>query len=94
MTGCRIARVRLKSNGAVIEALPTKEVPIFYSTIRNAARLIGPDTHAVAFFVMSKDRTVQSGITYDSGFALSDLIGGCERMKQQLQKDIWGREDG
>ena len=77
MTGCRIGNIKMKSGGASIRM------------IENASHSIEHDTHALGFFVLYKDGAVKSGISYDSGFTISQLRGAVETMKENLIKDIF-----
>jgi len=89
-TGCRISKVRMKNGGAEISLIKHEPRTHFHTTIEHAANCIGDDTHAIGFFVLYKDGTTSNGISYDSGFTISQLHGACERMKEELLGVVWG----
>ncbi len=88
---CRIGKVKFKS-GAEVHILPDKQRTYFHESIVNAANYLDERTHAIGFFILRKDHTVVTGISYDTGFTVAELKGACEYMKDDLMDVIWGGE--
>lgn len=88
-TNCKIGKVKLK-NGASVSVLPTPERNFCHASVKSLSRTITPTTLAVGFFVLDEDRTVLAGCSYKAGFAMADLKGACEHMKDQLIEEVWG----
>lgn len=89
MSGCRIGRVKMKNGGADVHIIEQRRTH-FHNSVENFSKSIGDDAHAAGFFVLYADGTVTSGISYNSGFTVSQLKGACEHMKDCLMNQVWG----
>lgn len=88
-TGCKIGKVKLKSSGTTIHTIKNDRPQHFMDTVRDFAKSIDDDAHAVGFFVLEKNGQMSTGCAYNHGFTASQLKGSCEHMKDCLMKQIW-----
>lgn len=88
---CRIGKVKFKSGGS-LQLLPDRQRTHFHKSVENLSKSIDERTHAVGFFILRKDHTVVTGISYDTGFTAMELQGACEYLKSDLMDVIWGSE--
>lgn len=88
MSGCKIGKVYKKTDAGKIRVIPYQRT-FFHQSLEEVSVRIKPSTHAVGFFILDKDGTVVSGVSYDEGFTASQLKGACEQMKDSLVQDIW-----
>lgn len=73
-----------------LQVLKTPKRTTLHNILPMISEKITEDTLAVGVFVMRKDRTVQCGFSWDAGFAVSDLYGACERLKEDGLETVWG----
>ena len=88
---CKIGRVRYKSSNVLVLLQQTKHH--FYNTFEKARVCIDDDTFAVGFFILFKDRTVESGCAWNPGFTKTDLFGSMSEMSDQLYRSIYGKNN-
>lgn len=86
---CRIGKITPKNGGATVRVIDSQRT-IFHDSIKHLSDSIEPDTHAVGFWVLYKDGTVSSGMTYDAGFTASQCKGAFEHAKDCCMESTWG----
>jgi hypothetical protein len=66
----------------------------FHEFALSVIKLVDDETHAVGIFIMKKDRTVLSGLSYAAGLTKADVKGGCAQMQEDIIEMVWGVNNG
>lgn len=70
-----------------VHVLPSPKRPKVHCCIKTISNMIDDETLAVAYVVLNKDRTFQTGIAYEPGLTFSDTLGAVEGLKQDMIED-------
>lgn len=84
----RIGKIKMKNGGAEVRVLPETKTFHCHESAVNLRKNIDENTQAVSFTVLRKDGTVLTGFSYESGTALSSMVGAADILKTELY-DHW-----
>lgn len=79
---CRIGKITLKQKN--IRSLQIKQKPYVYNACEDMALCIRDNDLIAGYFILHKDRTTSTGFSYEAGVSDTDLLGCCEKLKQEI----------